>query len=381
MAERKSRRKASQNATKAIAAMAGISKNRHSATRIPTKFRRSKKSPRLPEGTLTVRKASHGQRLANAAEAKGLARIVGYSDDPIQEFNDCTHLPTFSAIVKELAYQGTPVSNNQKDLLMKSLLLGFCRFLYVGGRNLTPADLHSYSTIGMPATDRAVLRGTRLRQADEDMAPCGESKPEYGPTMIHGKARWPPNLEVGGNCSCSIQMNADGRVDLEHDPYCLRKHFTTRWGVLKDQSETKWRSPQRGASVEWNDTNIMVKSEGKESGLWVDLKQESHMGCAHTGDTALIDLISSPFLLHRIVANFGAPPFTESDPYKCSWSFSFWNQQDRTCYLEISEHKGWPQAYFRGGRTASNEALQLLEWLGGDNCPLSYDYTPCGIYA
>ena len=100
MAERKSRRKASQKATKAIAAGAGVSKKRQSAIRTPTKYRWSKKSPRLPEGTLTARKASHIERLANAREAKGLARIVGCSDDPIQEFNDCMFFLTFSVLVR-----------------------------------------------------------------------------------------------------------------------------------------------------------------------------------------------------------------------------------------------------------------------------------------
>ncbi|KAF2785804.1 hypothetical protein K505DRAFT_380674 [Melanomma pulvis-pyrius CBS 109.77] len=361
MAGRKSRRKASQKATKAIAAGAGVSKNRQSAKKIPAKYTRSNKSPRLPEGKLTARKASHIERTANAREAKSLARMVGYSADPIQEFND--------------------LQNSQKELLMKSLLLDFSRFLYVGGRNLAPADLHGYSTIGLPATDRAVLRGTPLRQADEDSAPRGKSKPAFAPTTIHGKARWPPNLDIGGACSCSINMDAHGRVDLEHDPYCLRKHFTTRWGVLEVQSETGWGPPQGGATVRWSDSDIIAQTEGNESGLWVDLKQKSYLRSAYTQNTSLVDLISSPWLLHRIVANFGAPPFTENDPYKCSWSFSFWSQEDPTCYLEIREHKGWPQAHFVGGEKASNEALQLLEWLGGDNCPLSYDYTPCGVHA
>ncbi|KAI4599607.1 hypothetical protein KJ359_001744 [Pestalotiopsis sp. 9143b] len=276
---------------------------------------------------------------------------------------------------------GIPVKNNEKDILVKSLLLGFCRFLYVGGRNLAPADLHGYSRIGMPATDRAVLQGTRLHETDGDTAPRGKNKPEYAPKVIHGKARWPPNLNVLGNCSCSIEMDTDHRVDLEHDPYCLRKHFTTQWGVLMDQSETKWCAPKAGATVRWDDTHMIVKTESKESGLWVDLKQASHLRCEYASNTALIHLISSPWLLHRIVANFGAPPFTENDHYKCSWSFSFWNQKDPTCYVEICDHKGWPQAFFCGGELASNEALQLLKWLSGDNCPLSYDYTPCGIHA
>jgi hypothetical protein len=32
----------------------------------------------------------------------------------------------------------------------------------------------------------------------------------------------------------------------------------------------------------------------------------------------LIDLISSPLLLYRITANFGAPPYREDDVYKCA---------------------------------------------------------------
>ncbi|KAK0612658.1 hypothetical protein B0T17DRAFT_544226 [Bombardia bombarda] len=361
MAVHKSRRNASQKATEAIAAGARVSKNRQSAIKIPARYRGSKKSPRPPEGELTAPKASHIERIANATEARSLARTVGHSDDPIQEFNN--------------------LGDSQKALLIKSLLLGFSRFLYVGGRNLAPADLLGYYTLGLPATDRAVLRGTPLRQADEDTAPRGTSEPAFTPTMIHGKARWPPNLYIGGACPCSIKMDADGRVDLEHDPYCLRRHFTTRWGVLRVQSETGWGPPRGGATVRWADADMTAQTKGNKSGLWVDLKQESHLRRAHTANTSLVDLISSPWLLHRIVANFGAPPFTENSPYKCSWSFSFWSQEDPTCYLEIMEHKGWPQACFVGGEKASNEALQLLEWLGGDNCPLSYDYTPCGIHA
>jgi hypothetical protein len=173
------------------------------------------------------------------------------------------------------------VENNQKKLLVQSLLLGYCRFLYKGGRNLAPADLHDYSTIGLPITDRAVLRGAQLRAADDDTVPYGKSKPVHAPTMIHGKPRWPPNLEITGQCSCLIGIGADGRVDLEHDPYCLRKHFTTRWGVLKNQSDT-WRAPQGGAKVEWSDRHIIIQKEGNEARLWVDVKQESYMRCTFT---------------------------------------------------------------------------------------------------
>lgn len=96
MAERKSQREASKKATKAIAAGAIVSKNRQTAKKSPTKYRSSKKSPSLPEGKLTNRKASHIQRIANAAEVNRLTCDVGISNDPIQDFNDCMFFLAFS---------------------------------------------------------------------------------------------------------------------------------------------------------------------------------------------------------------------------------------------------------------------------------------------
>ncbi|KAI0398715.1 hypothetical protein F4802DRAFT_592359 [Xylaria palmicola] len=175
-------------------------------------------------------------------------------------------------------------------------------------------------------------------------------------------------------------MDADGRVDLQHDAYCLRKHFTTRWGVLKDQSIMG--APRRlGDVVEWNDWQWTLKVEGEQCGLWVDLSQPNHLRRVPTKRTALIDFISSPLLVYRIITNFAAPPCTDVDRYGCAWSYIFWNQEDPTCWLQIYEHKAWPVAYFCGGKKASNEALQLLEWLSGENCSHSYDYTPCGRHA
>jgi len=75
----------------------------------------------------------------------------------------------------------------------------------------------------------------------------------------------------------------------------------------------------------------------------------------------LAQLISSPLLLYRITANFGAPPSTNTDGYKSAWTFTIWNRDDPTCSLEISDHKGWAQAIFRDERKAAIEALQLFD--------------------
>jgi hypothetical protein len=56
----------------------------------------------------------------------------------------------------------------EKKLVMTELLLGFCKFFHEDGANLTPADTQHYSHIGLPATDRALMRGAKLSMADEN---------------------------------------------------------------------------------------------------------------------------------------------------------------------------------------------------------------------
>jgi hypothetical protein len=71
-----------------------------SAKEVPYKCRYSKKTPRLPKGKLSGRKGSHLERLANAREARDIAKIVGCADDPIQRFNDCMFFLPFSALAR-----------------------------------------------------------------------------------------------------------------------------------------------------------------------------------------------------------------------------------------------------------------------------------------
>ncbi|KAI7785382.1 hypothetical protein LA080_007218 [Diaporthe eres] len=185
--------------------------------------------------------------------------------------------------------------------------------------------------------------------------------------MMHGQSCW-PYPSISGNCSRPVTVDMDGCVDLQHDPYCLLKHFTTQWAVPMDQHR-----PVRGGTQFWSDWDWCFEAEGKHPGLRVDLSK-----FPRRGDTLFSDLISSQLLLYRIVTTFGAPPNTEEDGYKCAWSFTLLNKEDPTCALEIHDHKGWPQATFSGGERASTEALQLLDWLIGENCPHMYNYTLFG---
>ncbi len=190
----------------------------------------------------------------------------------------CSSSSLFLPSLDSYAYQRTHQWRRaRKSASLKILLLDYCRFLYSGGSNPRPADLYDYRRTGrLPATDRAVLRGAPLCVADEDDDKLpSKAKPKYSKTKIHGQLRWEPCLDISGACYCSIEMDANGRVDLEHDAYCLRKHFSTRWAVPCDP-DTAHSTPKPGATVSWGDGDMVLQTEGKESdGLWVDIKEKS----------------------------------------------------------------------------------------------------------
>lgn len=325
MAERHSKRQASQKAAARIKAM-------------------SASKPKLPNGML-AKKANHTKRVA--IDAERLSWAIRQSDDPIRSFNKW--------------------EESKKELLMEHLLLNHRKFFY----GVNSADNQ------LPCADRALMRGLKLFNQDAADVPSNETpKREHDDETIHGEPRWPPSVSITGNCSRPVSIDNAGCVDLLHDPYCLRAHFTTQWGVLKDQDNDP---PQLGP-VMWSDQNWYLEVEGKHPGLRVNI---SNPQVAPLGERLLdlAQLISSPLLLYRIVVNFGAPPSTNTDGYKSGWEFIIRNRDDPKCSLRISDHKGWAQAIFYGGRKASTEALQLFDWLTGDNCPHSYDYTPCGASA
>jgi hypothetical protein len=103
-------------------------------------------------------------------------------------------------------------------------------------------------------------------------------------------------------------MDDAGRVDLQHDPYCLRKHFTTRWGIPKGAEA--FGAPQEGYTLDWDDSEWFLKAEGKHAGLQVDSSQLSTLRYENDRRMALKDLITSHLLLYRITVNFAAPPST-----------------------------------------------------------------------
>ncbi|KAI1262865.1 hypothetical protein F5Y18DRAFT_438678 [Xylariaceae sp. FL1019] len=245
-----------------------------------------------------------------------------------------------------------------------------------------------------PRADAAmIIRGSRIVAGDEvqriaheegNVIPREEGQIQPSTRLgyeesqqIHGRSCWPANHDTEGICEQPVCMDDAGRVDLKHDPYCLRIHFTTRWAVVKD-SETGG-SPQGGAVVTWSDRDMFLETEGENVNLraW---NRSYHGVKPSLTKIYLWDLISAPLLLYRILANFRASPDMQYAE-KTQFSYTFWHREDPTCRLEINDYKGWAQMEFFGSEKSSNEALQLVEWLTGTNCPIDYDYVLAGAHA
>jgi hypothetical protein len=88
--------------------------------------------------------------------------------------------------------------------------------------------------------------------------------------------------------------------------------------------------------------------------------------------------ISSALLLYRLMAVFHDPPFMPRDPYKQCWKISLEAKDNKRSRLNLFDWKGAAMVSYRGSEENSKDALQLVDWLIGNNVPHSYDYTLCG---
>ncbi|KAH8743498.1 hypothetical protein F5883DRAFT_41576 [Diaporthe sp. PMI_573] len=254
MAKRRSKRQASQKATARIKANILKSKPPRGMLKVP-KVNRTK---RPAAATKTESKVTHNA--SKAAEAGILISAIRHADDPIQLFNECEEC--------------------DKRLLIENLLLSH--------RKLAGFPLADHALAG----EAKLLEGDKEEPelvTDDDESDIDEDPRDQIKTM-HGQPCWSPP-PTSGICSRPVTVDLDGYVDLQHDAYCLFKHFTTQWGVPMDQD---WR-PAHEKRHRWSDWDWRFEAEGKYPGLRVDLHK-----FPRTGYTPLIDLISSQLLLYRI---------------------------------------------------------------------------------
>ena len=178
---------------------------------------------------------------------------------------------------------------------------------------------------------------------------------------------------IHGACNRLVVPDHEGRVDLRHDPYCLRRYFRSHWHIVDD--DIACTTPPTNPRVSWSDYNLYDDDESKpglEVVLYSELRRRSIM---------ISHLILSQLLLYRIIANFGHPCTMSLDNHNQCWEVELKSVTDPASALRLSDRKGSPSVSFWGSQELSNKAVQLLSWLFGDNIPHNYNYTLCGSVA
>ena len=90
--------------------------------------------------------------------------------------------------------------------------------------------------------------------------------------------------------------------------------------------------------------------------------------------------MSSQLVLYRLTVTFGMPPPKEGDGYKSCWEVDL-QHCDGVSVLRLEDYKGAAEPRFRGTAGASVDALKLLNFLVGMNCPHTYDGIVAGTRA
>lgn len=86
-------------------------------------------------------------------------------------------------------------------------------------------------------------------------------------------------------------------------------------------------------------------------------------------------MISSQLLLYRLVAVFGMPAAASS---KTAWGVVLTYGEEDEGFLAFEDFKGGAHVAFEGSVGASGSAVQLVEWLVGDNVPHGLCYRLLG---
>jgi hypothetical protein len=82
----------------------------------------------------------------------------------------------------------------------------------------------------------------------------------------------------------------------------------------------------------------------------------------------LYDKISTQLLYYRVATTFGMPPAHPTDAYKVCWK-AILQHKDGTSRLYLNDWKGNAHSSFSGTKEAREDALELLNFLTGLNCP------------
>lgn len=166
-------------------------------------------------------------------------------------------------------------------------------------------------------------------------------------------------------------------MEGQEDPYERMAALAEKWSYIGDDDDNSNldSGDRRGVErpVRWHSFHLVYKSVGSDLELRPDLPSIIH----YSYDFSFFERISSQLLLYRLTVVFGMPPPRESDGYKCCWEVEL-RHSDGGSVLRLGDYKGAANASFYGAKEASDDALQLLNFLTQLECPHTYDNTVAG---
>ena len=150
----------------------------------------------------------------------------------------------------------------------------------------------------------------------------------------------------------------------------LLEHFRKIWShddsqVSNPNAKRRKRVYQSNKFVKWQNENVIWQEQ--ESGLRV--RQES----LRLSEKYVSHRTSAQLLLYRVTVVFGMLPRSdEVNSYKTCWAAKLYHN-DGYSTLDLYERKGSAEVSFRGNTGAETEALELLNFLCGNDIPHTYE--------
>ena len=177
---------------------------------------------------------------------------------------------------------------------------------------------------------------------------------------------------------CNERIVMDDGED-EENGYNKREKVQGNWSYVAEDSDLR-RYRVDDAATTWHSSELACKPSESDLGLFVPLSRAERLTTSYYWSSSFSHRISSQLLLYRLTVTFGMPPPRETDGYKSCWQIQLLHR-DGVSILNFSEHKGAASARFYGATDTSVDALELLNFLVGMNCPHTYDGVVAGAIA
>lgn len=203
-----------------------------------------------------------------------------------------------------------------------------------------------------------------------------------------------PATRLSGGCDEPPTVLPNGLVYLDHESCCLRAYFCRTWkyNPAPDRFAQQGVAGRTPDYVHWEASQHLDRSlaavpaptgrlraygfEEDED----DVSRSERSRMQRDKETKWFPLrhaISSQLLLYRVIEVFGEPPvWTSIDAGKQTWAIELerkpgpGEETETGCgRLTLQDWKGAAMAEYNGSKRNGAMALQLLEWLVGDNVP------------